>query len=286
MCTGFNHQGKLELFSPADCLDFMAINILEPLQRTEAGNQFIVIVTDTYTKLERMIPTAKIMSTHVSNIFFNDWMIPNGIPDTVLSVNGQKFICKFFTSSWFFVGTTKPTTKALYSQTNGQLKRYSKTLVLRLRLYIADNRKSWDNFVQPLTYAYNCRVYHCAFQTLFSLVLLGNPPRLDTTDTPTALASDLYIATNPATIRQYIMIQLPSMQTKVSVALAQQPARYERCFDKKLKSLTVFCAGQMVAVNKASLTTLPANRKSYIKPNKRCRTRQDLLKYSKYETTS
>lgn len=41
------------------------------------------------------------------------------------------------------------------------------------------------------------------------------------------------------------------MQAKVSRALAQQPARYERYYDTKFKSLPVFFVGQMVYVDRA-----------------------------------
>lgn len=105
--TKFNQHRKLELISPAGTLKFMAIDILESLPRTKAGYQFVVIMTNKYTKLERVIPTAKITSTQVANIFINDWRISYGISNTVFSDNGREFFRKFFTSLWFYVGSTK-----------------------------------------------------------------------------------------------------------------------------------------------------------------------------------
>lgn len=43
------------------------------------------------------IPTAKITSTQVAHIFFNDSVIPYGIQDTILADNEQQFVGKFFT---------------------------------------------------------------------------------------------------------------------------------------------------------------------------------------------
>ena len=37
----------------------------------------------------------------------------------------------------------------------GQTERYNSTLIARLRHYVAERRRSWDAFVQLLTYAYN-----------------------------------------------------------------------------------------------------------------------------------
>lgn len=76
MGTKFNNQWKLELFPSAGSLEFVVIDIFGPLPITKASNQFILIITDKITKLKKVIEATKITSTHVSNIFFNDWLIP------------------------------------------------------------------------------------------------------------------------------------------------------------------------------------------------------------------
>lgn len=62
----FNYQRKLDLFTPAGHLDFVAINSLGPLSRTKADNQFFVIITDGYTKLTAAIRTKKRSLTKVA----------------------------------------------------------------------------------------------------------------------------------------------------------------------------------------------------------------------------
>lgn len=91
-----NQQKDLELFPTAGPLDFVAIDNLRLLPETKAVNQFVVIVKDRYMTQTRVIQATKIMSTQVASIFFKDWTIPHGIPDTVLSNNGQQFVNKFF----------------------------------------------------------------------------------------------------------------------------------------------------------------------------------------------
>lgn len=138
-------------------------------QRSEAGNQFVFITTDKYTQPTRVLPTTKITSTQVSNIFFNDWIIPYGVPDTVLSDGSQHLVCKFFTSLCSYIGAIKLTTTAFYPQTKGHVDRYKKTLVYRQWLYIADNQMNWSILTEPRPYVYNCHVHRSTAGTPFPL---------------------------------------------------------------------------------------------------------------------
>lgn len=165
--------------------------------------------------------------TQVANIFFNDLIIPYGIPDTVLSDNVQKFVSKYFTSLRSYLGTFKYTATAFHSQTNSHVEKYNQTLVSRLRLHIADNQKNWENFVQLLTYAYDCQVYRSTAKTPFSSVLSGYLPGPTAISHPTALPPDLDNARNPVLLRRRILSQLHAMRTKVSLQLSIQEASYE-----------------------------------------------------------
>lgn len=58
--TKCRHLRKRELYPRNESFEFVAISILEWLSRTGSGNQFVVIITDSYSKLTRPIPTTKI----------------------------------------------------------------------------------------------------------------------------------------------------------------------------------------------------------------------------------
>lgn len=72
MGTKFNRQRRLELFPSAGPLEFLAINILRPLSMTKSGSQFVVITAERCIKLIRTLPTTKMTSTQVANIFSED----------------------------------------------------------------------------------------------------------------------------------------------------------------------------------------------------------------------
>lgn len=189
--TKFNHQRKLHLFSRTSPLEFVTIDISGPLSATKACNQFVVIMTDMYTKLTIATPTTKIAWSKVANIFSDDRITAYGTPDTMLSENGQQFVSKLFTSLCFYIGTTKLARTALSQQINAQVERNIKTLASPLRPYIKDNLKSWDIFVQPVSYAYSCQVHRFTTEKLFTLDFTRHPPGPTTHDGRTALPQTL-----------------------------------------------------------------------------------------------
>lgn len=79
-----------------------------------------------------------------------DWIVPYGIPDVVLTHNAKQFTSKFFAALCASLGAKLVTTMECNPQCNRQAERYNRTLVARLRHYIDEHQQVWDIFVQPL----------------------------------------------------------------------------------------------------------------------------------------
>ena len=69
-------------------------------------------------------------------------------------------------------------TTAYHLQPNGQTERFNRTLVQRLRHYAEEHQRDWDDYVQPLTFAYNTQVHRSTETTPFDLVLTPPPSGL------------------------------------------------------------------------------------------------------------
>lgn len=119
--TNLNQHSKLSLSPRADPLEFVFVDILRPLPRTEAGLHLLFIMIYRYTKLARAIPTKNVTPIHVSTTFFNNWVISYRITDNVLTDNGQQFNRKFFISLCSYLKTNKRTKAAFHLLTNDQV---------------------------------------------------------------------------------------------------------------------------------------------------------------------
>lgn len=76
---------------------------------------------------------------------------------------------------------------AYHPQNNGQTERYNKTVVARLRHCVAEEQSDWEEYIHPLTYAYNQQVNRSTGTTPFSFAVSRHPPEPPTFDIPTAM---------------------------------------------------------------------------------------------------
>lgn len=67
--TDGKRRRQLKLFFPEGLPEYIATDILGPLQETREGNQFIVVVTEPFTKVTTAIPRTETNATKVALIF-------------------------------------------------------------------------------------------------------------------------------------------------------------------------------------------------------------------------
>jgi len=97
------------------------MDLLGPLTETKAGNVFLLITVDRFSKLIRAVPVAGITATDVLSEFCRDWISVYGPPDTVLTDNGPQFASLFFQGVRNLMGTRNLVTTTYHPQTNGQV---------------------------------------------------------------------------------------------------------------------------------------------------------------------
>lgn len=140
-------------------LAFMAIDRFGPSPRTSDGSQYVVILTDRSLTLTQAIPTDKTSFAHVTNVFFDSWIVSYGRHAYVLTDNGVHFTSMLFAALCIMLDVEHSTTALYYHQTNEQIERYNLTLVFQLRQYVAKNQQDWDKYVHRLACAYNMQVH-------------------------------------------------------------------------------------------------------------------------------
>lgn len=118
------------------------------------------------------------------------------------------------------------------SATNGQVERYIRTLVSELRLYVAENERNLDIFVQPSTYAYNWRPHSSTNLPPFSMTHTWLSPGPVSIDSRTALPTDALTATTPKGLHTNLLAGRASISPKVSYKLHNSQQRSKNVFDK------------------------------------------------------
>lgn len=88
------------------------MDILGPLPKPTQVTQYVLVMTDRYSKLTQPVPAAKTSATQVKNIFLDHSIIPFGIPNYVLTDNGPQLINKIFATICGYLGVKHLTTTA------------------------------------------------------------------------------------------------------------------------------------------------------------------------------
>lgn len=104
----------LKFFLAIELLELIATDIFGHLPKTRAGNQFIILMVDHYSKLTRGVPSTSTTAPNVGSILYDRWVIFYGISAYLLTDNRRQFVTKSFENLCKLLGLKHLTTKAYY----------------------------------------------------------------------------------------------------------------------------------------------------------------------------
>ena len=225
------HARFLKLFPAKQPLEFVSIDILGPLPRSQSGNKYLLVISDRYSKYTKTVLLRSISSWTVAKAFCEHWAFVFGPPKLLLSDNGGQFMSKFFQSVCNILGTRNLFTTAYHPQTNGQVERYNHTILAGLRHYCAEHGRDWDNFSSAITFGYNNTVHRATNLTPAQLVLTVPPitlalPHADPID---------FEELNTFARKKRFHTRLRNLMKTADKQLKAHQKRYKEDFDKLVK---------------------------------------------------
>ncbi len=221
-------SNPLRLFPPAGPLESVAIDIFGPLLKTARGNQYLLMITDRYSKLTKSVPMKTMSAEAVAITFTNEWALTYGPPADILADNGGCFTSKFFTSVCQTLNVRNKFTTTYHPQTNGQVERYNRTLKAMLKSYLDDHPHDWDLYARTLTYAYNCQPHTSTSLAPFELILSRPPPPLSVPQAPTT-------PEQPVLFRDRWRLNLRKVLKTSGAVMRATAARMKRNYDERLR---------------------------------------------------
>ncbi|CAN8076113.1 unnamed protein product [Agarophyton chilense] len=168
----------MTLFAAKAPLQFVSIDVLGELIRSNEGYRNLRVITDRFSKFVRAVPLKRIIAPVIAQAFIKHWVYVYGPPEVLLSDNGKQFVAKFFQNVCRILGIRNVFTTTYHPQCNGQVERYNRTLLAALLHYIADQPKEWEIYTDTLGYAYNTQVQTSTKAAPFDLVISRSPPSL------------------------------------------------------------------------------------------------------------
>lgn len=250
----------LKLFLGSSPLKFIAINILDSLSKTTKGNQFVLSMTNRYSKTPRAVQTSRTSVTYIVNMFYEKWIAPYGICTYSLTNNGTQFVNTIFETICNFFGLGNLTTTAYQLQTSGQAERYNKTVITDLYLYVAGHQGSWDTLEHLLTCSKINQLNCSTGTTLFGLVLSKHRPVPTTVDPLSSLQADGNNATASAVLQQKPLPCIAVMRQKTDKRLTAGQRRYMDYHGRHERATATSRPGQWVYVKSPPLAVTATDR--------------------------
>ena len=167
-------MGKLPTGSP---LDRLATDVLGPLPISQAGNKFILVVTDHFTKWVEIFAIPSQDAITCARIIMNEVIARFGCPCEILSDQGKNYESRVFAELCQLLEVRKKRTSTANPRCNGQSERFNLTLCRMIKAYLKGQQRTWDQNLGCLAAAYRATAHESTGMTP-NLMMLGREVRL------------------------------------------------------------------------------------------------------------
>ena len=216
---------------PMECI---AIDIMGPIPMTDNGNQYIMVVTDYFSKWTEAYALEDHCAQSVADKLVTEFICRFGTPTRIHTDQGREFESKLFASLCDLLDIKKSRTTPYHPQSDGMVERYNLTLQQMLSMFVNENQDDWDDHLPYLTMAYRSCVQDSTKCTP-NLLMLCREISLPID----IMAGSTTLHPEQISPIQYVEWMRNSMQRAFDVAfenLAASFNRQKKYYDTKLKS--------------------------------------------------
>ncbi|XP_055351568.1 uncharacterized protein LOC129597891 isoform X2 [Paramacrobiotus metropolitanus] len=169
--------GPIQSFCPERPFEMLAMDFLGPLPRSKRGNQYILVVTDLFTKyvLAGAFPVQSAMT--VAKFLVFEVFLQHSFPLRILSDQGTPFVNQLTSDLYKVLEVKRVTTSGYMPQTNGSCERYNQTLAHMMSKFIDAEQRTWDEVLPFVVFATNTSKHDTTKESPFKL-LYGREPTL------------------------------------------------------------------------------------------------------------
>jgi hypothetical protein len=133
--------------------DQLGMDIVGPLEKTKAGNRYMLVITDYATKYPEVFPLKSIKARAVASSLIQLFSRV-GFPKSIVTDQGSNFMSELLKQVYKLLGITGVRTTPYHPQTDGLTERFNQTLKQMLRKFVVDKSDDWDQWLPYLLFAY------------------------------------------------------------------------------------------------------------------------------------
>lgn len=150
----------------------VAVDILGPLPPSEAGNRYLLLLVDYFTKWLEAYALLNQEATTVAEVIVKEYVCRFGVPLELHSDQGHNFESQVFAEMCGIIGIMKTRTTPLHPQSDGMVERLNRTLEAQLSKFVNEYQRDWDRYIPLLMLALRSAT-HKATKCTPALLQLG-----------------------------------------------------------------------------------------------------------------
>ena len=222
----------------------IAMDIVGPLERSRAGNRYILVICDYATRYPEAFPLRNTKARQIANCLIQLFSRV-GVPREILTDQGTNFSSRFLRQVYSLLGIRGIRTTPYHPQTDGMVERFNQTLKAMLRKFVNDTGSDWDQWLPYLLFAYREVPQASTGYSPFEL-LFGRPVR-----GPLDIVREAWEGSQqspPMNILEYVLRMRDKLEQLTTLAhenLAKAQAQQKSWYDRSARSRS-FEPGQKV----------------------------------------
>ena len=152
------------------------VDLVGPLRTTNAGNKYVMVITDAFTKYAEVAPIVNKEAETVAQTLFERWIVRHSAPATLVTDQGREFCNKVLDELCSLWQIEKRKTGPYRPQSNSSAESFNRSLKKYL-LAMLDNKTTldWEPLLPCLMLAYNCHVHRSTKESPFFLTYMHDP---------------------------------------------------------------------------------------------------------------
>ena len=174
---GRRTRAPLQLYQVGAPMERVAVDIAGPLPLTAAGNRYVCVAMDYFTKWPEAYALPNHEATTVAEVLVDQFFSRFGVPGELHSDQGREFESEVFQECCKLLGTRKTRTTPLRPQSDGMVEKFNWTLAQELAKYCGEHQSQWDEKLPALLMAYRSAEHEATGYTPARL-MLGRELRL------------------------------------------------------------------------------------------------------------
>lgn len=123
------------------------IDILGPFMRSNAGNRYVLVMIDQFTKWFECIPIGDQTAEQITKTLMETVIARFGTPTFIHSDRGANFESNLFQAVCALLQIAKTRTTAYRPSANGQVERMNRIVLHIIRCLLGRNKRDWDEYL-------------------------------------------------------------------------------------------------------------------------------------------